>query len=204
MPLREGMPVYAGNPPFRRIWTRRGRRVNESRLEVGAHCGTHVDAPLHFHEGLGVEAIALKSLVGWARLMEFPLEDVIDRADLEQRDWSGVEQMVLKTRNSEQWRCGLGFDEGCVHLTGLAVEFLVSRRLLLVGTDGLGIDRFGSLDHPAHHALLRAGITIVEGLCLAGVPPGDYLLFCGPLLIEGSDGAPARVLLADTGSLPAK
>ena len=46
MPLRPRMPVYRGNPPFRRIVTselRKGHIVNESRLELGAHCGTHID-----------------------------------------------------------------------------------------------------------------------------------------------------------------
>ncbi|HXX93773.1 MAG TPA: cyclase family protein, partial [Planctomycetota bacterium] len=51
MPLREGMPVYAGNPPFRRPITHelgKGAPCNQSRLDFGAHCGTHLDAPLHF------------------------------------------------------------------------------------------------------------------------------------------------------------
>ena len=48
---------------------------------------------------------------------------------------------------------------------------------------------------PAHHALLRAGVVIIEGLNLRDVAPGAYELFCLPLRIVGCDGAPARVLL---------
>ena len=50
-------------------------------------------------------------------------------------------------------------------------------------------------EHPAHHALLQAGVTIVEGLYLVDVPPGDYTFFCGPLRILGAEGAPARAFL---------
>jgi arylformamidase len=46
-----------------------------------------------------------------------------------------------------------------------------------------------------HRILLRAGIWIIEGLQLEHVEPGEYELFCLPLKIVGSDGAPARALL---------
>ena len=43
--------------------------------------------------------------------------------------------------------------------------------------------------------LLGAGIIVIEGLNLRDVEPGIYDLFCLPLRIVGSDGAPARVVL---------
>jgi arylformamidase len=43
--------------------------------------------------------------------------------------------------------------------------------------------------------LLGAGIWIIEGLDLEHVEPGEYELFCLPLRIIGSDGAPARAIL---------
>ena len=46
-----------------------------------------------------------------------------------------------------------------------------------------------------HHALLEAGIWIIEGLNLSGIAPGIYELICLPLRIEGGDGAPSRALL---------
>lgn len=200
MPLREGMPVYAGNPPFRRIITavlgKDGAPVNESRLELGAHCGTHVDAPLHFEkDGFGVDAIPPENLIGPARLLHFPKRDAIDRADLENLDWRGVERILFRTRNSDHWASGGGFDPDFVYLTGEAAKFLLDRKIRLVGIDSLGIEKFGHPTHPAHHTLLQAGVTIVEGLYLVDVPPGDYTLFCGPLRVLGADGAPARVFL---------
>lgn len=199
MPLRDGMPVYAGNPPFRRVVTHemaKGVPVNQSRLELGAHCGTHIDAPLHFEkDGFDVGRVPLENLVGPARLLHLPGVDRVDRADLEKLDWKGVERVLFRTRNSDHWARGGGFDPAYVYLTGEGARFLVEHQIRLVGTDGLGIEQFGNAEHPTHHALLRAGVTIVEGLFMADVPPGDYTLFCGPLRVEGGEGAPARAFL---------
>ena len=67
--------------------------------------------------------------------------------------------------------------------------------LKLVGFDYLSIDRFGSADFPAHHALLEAGVVVVEGLDLSGVEPGEYDMACLPLRVGGGDASPARVIL---------
>jgi arylformamidase len=199
MPLREGMPVYRNSVPFRRPITRRiagGDSANESRLELGCHAGTHVDAPLHFIEGAaGAERIPPAALLGPARLVHLPDRDAIDAADLGGLAWEGVERVLFRTRNSDHWARGGGFNEKYVALTGPAAEFLAARGMKLVGIDSLGIERFGTKGHPAHKALLGAGIAVLEGLVLAEVPPGDYWLFCGPLRLEGSDGAPARAFL---------
>lgn len=203
MPLREGMPVYEGNPPYRRIIThvlgKDGAPVNQSRFEFGAHCGTHIDAPLHFEkDGYTAETVPLEHLVGPARLLHFLKQDCIDRADLERLDWTGVERVLFRTRNTDHWVKSNAFDPNFAYLTGPAAQFLVERRIKLVGIDSLGIEKFGSKDHPAHHALLRSGVTILEGLYLIDVPAGDYDFFCGPLRVMGGEGAPARALLRTT------
>jgi arylformamidase len=200
MPLREGMPVYEGNPPYKRVVThvlgKDGAPVNQSRFEIGAHCGTHIDAPLHFEkDGYTADAVPLGHLVGPARLLHFLRQDCIDRADLEPLDWRGVERVLFRTRNSDHWVRSNSFDPNFAYVTGPAAQFLVERKIKLVGIDSLGIEKFGSKDHPAHHALLRSGVTILEGLYLIDVPAGDYTLFCGPLRVLGGEGAPARALL---------
>ena len=52
--LKPGMPVYPGNPDFECTPVSRiadGRNSNYSKLVMGTHTGTHVDAPLHFLPG---------------------------------------------------------------------------------------------------------------------------------------------------------
>jgi arylformamidase len=202
MPLREGMPVWPGNPPFERRVThvigKDGSPVNQSQLVMGAHCGTHIDAPWHFEaDGFAAQQVPLENLVGPARLLHFPAAEHVTRALLEPLDWNGVERVLFRTRNSDHWARGGAFDPGFCSVAPDAARFLVEKRVKLVGIDSLGIERFGSTDFGTHHALLREGITVVEGLYLIGAPPGDYILFCGSLRVERGDGAPARVLLLD-------
>ncbi|PYQ19198.1 MAG: cyclase, partial [Acidobacteria bacterium] len=87
------------------------------------------------------------------------------------------------------------FQEDFVYLTGEAAVYLAQAGLKLVGIDYLSIDRHGSKDHPAHLALLEAGVVVVEGLDLSQVEPGEYELTCLPLRVTGAEGAPARVVL---------
>ena len=68
MPLRPGMPVYAGNPPYERRVThvigRDGAPCNQSMFSFGAHCGTHIDAPWHFEaDGYTTDRVPLDHLM---------------------------------------------------------------------------------------------------------------------------------------------
>ena len=58
----------------------------------------------------------------------------------------------------------------------------------------MSVERLGG-DGSEHRALMGAGIVAVEGLDLRDVPPGDYMLYCLPMKLAGSEGAPARVIL---------
>ena len=52
--IRTRMPVYPGDPPAEidtPVSLANGASANVSRLRMGAHSGTHVDAPAHFLTG---------------------------------------------------------------------------------------------------------------------------------------------------------
>jgi arylformamidase len=66
-----------------------------------------------------------------------------------------------------------------------------------VGVDTPSVDLQHSKDLPAHHALLKHGIVILEGLVLAGVEPGRYTLMAQPLKLMGFDASPVRAVLAE-------
>ena len=74
-------------------------------------------------------------------------------------------------------------------------RYLASLPVQLVGVDYLSVGGYTTDGIETHQALLTAGIWIVEGLNLADVRPGIYELFCLPLKIADSDGAPARAVL---------
>jgi arylformamidase len=165
-----------------------------SRLALGVHTGTHVDAPIHFDvPGGGVEALALAALLGPARVVavEGP---AVDRVQVEALDLSAGDRVLFKTSNSARcWDSGQ-FVPDYVYVSEPAARHLAARQVGLVGVDYLSIG--GPVDGArAHRVLLAARVCILEGLDLRGVAPGRYDLVALPLLIPGADGAPARVLL---------
>jgi arylformamidase len=50
-------------------------------------------------------------------------------------------------------------------------------------------------DLPAHRAILRHDMAILEGLVLDAVPPGVYELIALPLRLVGFDASPVRAVL---------
>jgi arylformamidase len=191
VPIRPGMPTYPGDPTvtIERVKALAdGDGVNLSRVDLGAHTGTHVDAPLHFIDGAAAtETLPLDALVGPARVLDLTAAERLDAAAFEGVELA--ERVLLKTSNSELWASET-FAEGALQLDGGAAQLLVDGGVRLVGIDYLSIG-----DHDAHRVLLGAGVVPVEGLDLRGVEAGDYDLICAPLKLVGSDGAPARVLL---------
>jgi arylformamidase len=189
VPIRTGMVTYPGDPPalLERVESMPdGDSANVSRLDLGVHTGTHVDAPVHFLEGeAGVDELSLDVLngpcevVATVRLDESAVGSVSE----------GTKRVLFKTPNSELWALET-FPDEFERFDGAAASALVARGLKLVGVDYLSVG-----DHEAHRTLLGAGVVVVEGLDLRGVEPGSYDLHCLPLRLVGADGAPARTIL---------
>ena len=175
----------------------KGATANVSSLTMSAHMGTHVDAPDHFlNNGKTVEKLALSVLSGRAYVLYLPEVDLITAAILEQAEIPPRTRRVLfKTRNSEYWSQQLkDFQTDFVALSPDAAQYLVDRGVKLVGIDYLSIAPYRQ-GLAAHQILLKAGMVILEGLDLSAVSPGRYTLYCLPLKLAGSDGAPARAIL---------
>ena len=198
VPLSSSVPAWPGEPRFEAQRIQRledGHAANVTRITASVHSGTHIDAPRHFLAGgASVDQLPLEILMGKARVLDLKVMDHIRRKDLEELDLRDDIRVLLKTRMSGQLRHS-EFQQGFVALAEDAATYLVQVGIKLVGIDYLSIDPFDSKDHPAHHALLGAGVVIVEGLDLSEVPEGEYDMACLPLRIEGADGAPARVVL---------
>lgn len=197
VPLSADVPVFPGDPRFQMEFSHRiddGQAYNVARITMGVHSGTHVDAPYHFlADGNTVDQLPLEILMGKARVVEIGAREKIERADLEALDLRDDIRVLLKTRMSGQLRGE--FQEDFVYLTPDAAIYLVQAGIKLIGIDYLSVEKYQSKDFAAHHALLGAGVVIVEGLDLSGVEAGEYDMTCLPLRIVGADGSPARVVL---------
>jgi arylformamidase len=199
LPLRPGMVVYPGDAPVRLERSRaiaRGDDYNLTRLQMSAHAGTHVDAPLHFIEdAAAVTELPLSILIGPAYVVDATgISTDIDAPTLARLDVpSGAERLLFKTPNSRLWSSD-EFHSDFRGITDDAAKVLASLGVKLVGIDYLSLAP-ASDPAPAHVTLLSAGVIILEGVDLRAVEPGPYRLVCLPLAIEGSDGAPARAVL---------
>jgi arylformamidase len=198
VPIRSDMPIYEGNPGVeleRADSIADGAPANLSKLTMGVHTGTHVDAELHFIDGApGAEGIPLDALVGPALVVDATAvsSEALGESDLAALDIpDGAERVLLKTRNSELW-ARTDFTRDFIRLDGSGARFVIGRGIRTLGIDYLSIG-----DREAHRELLGAGIVPVEGLDLREIEPGPYTLVCLPLDVVGSDGSPARAILID-------
>jgi arylformamidase len=200
--ISPSLPVWPGDPPISLERIQKiedGANSNVTRMDMGVHVGTHVDSPSHFL-GAGyetVEQLSLRVLTGRAYVLH--LHDdvsvvnatVLSKADIPPR----TRRLLIRTHNSQYWAQNTpDFQTGFVGIDASGAQFLVDRGVKLIGIDYLSISPYHN-SRPTHEILLKAGMVIVEGLDLSQVSQGRYTLFCLPLKLAGSDGAPARAIL---------
>ena len=199
--VQNGIPTWPGDPKFSMNMASsiaNGDVANLTHLDMGAHTGTHMDAPVHFYrDGSGVDELPLEALMGGCRVFDLTsITSHISAATLEACDLKKVTRALFKTGNSRHWANNdTEFDKNFLALTADAAMYLVHSGVTLVGVDYLSVEAYGSQTHPVHDTLLGAGVVIIEALNLSQVSAGDYELIALPLKLKGADGAPARVVL---------
>jgi arylformamidase len=199
--ISPNLPIWPGDPPLELEQFEsmdKGGHNNITKMSSCVHIGTHVDAPRHFlNDGRTVEQLPLDVLTGPCYVAQLPdgieaiTAEVLDRTEIT----SEMKRVLFGTRNSHLWAIGESkFQTDFVAITEDGAEWLVERGVQLVGVDYLSVAPYSD-SIPTHTILLRAGVVLVEGLNLSSVMRGFYDLYCLPLKIAGSDGAPARAIL---------
>lgn len=199
LPISASMVTWPGDPPVRvepRLRIARGQPANVSELCLGLHTGTHVDPPYHFDDhGMKVDELPLEVLIGRAWVCSLGSKPDIEVSDLQGAVPQGTVRLLLKTANSALWHRGVQeFTSDFASVTVEAARWIVKQGIQLLGVDYLSLERPGSAGHPVHHALLGAGVIVVEGLDLSSLENGWYNLYCLPLKVADGDGAPARAV----------
>jgi arylformamidase len=187
------MAVYPTDPPVKitRFAKIQDLGVNLSRLEIGSHSGTHVDAPLHcIPSGTGVDELDLSKCHGEAILL--PIEkgkgEILAAKDLQPFEHSIklARRIVVKTGWFKRWGTR-GYFEDFPVLNHEGASWLLER-----GLDLYGADTPGAADAGGHEALLRAKVVVVEALNLAGLDSSRFIIIALPLKVAGADGSPTR------------
>ena len=182
--------VFPGNPrPEKQELVRisRGANYNLTAISLCVHNGTHIDAPYHFFEEKnGVDGISLDKFIG-------PAYVVSHSGNVESADAKKILDDAKKL-NKSAWKKILL--KGDATVTEDAARVFAEAQIDLVGNESQTV---GPKEAPmkTHLILLEKDVVLLEGIRLAHVPDGVYMLNCAPLNLTGTDGSPCRAILTD-------
>lgn len=182
--------VYPGDPmPERQVMLRipDGAVCNLTAFRMCAHNGTHVDAPYHFlNDGKTIDRVDLTRFIGYAFVTAH--EGRITAAD--------AEAMLEKAGKVNREAAKRILVKGPAVMSEEAAAVFARAGILLFGNESQTV---GPEDAPmmVHRKMLGAEIVLLEGIRLADVKEGVYLLNAAPLNLGGADGAPCRAVLMD-------
>ena len=195
----------------------RGHWYASNDFSACEHGGTHVDAPLHFAEGMSATAdIPLGQLVGPAHVIDvraacrrdpdylLSAGDIAAHEAQHERITRGS-IVLVRTGWGRYWpneQPYLGSaergPEAELHFPGISEEaaaLLVNRGVDLVGIDTASLDHGPSTDFPAHRVLNGADVPGLENLAhLERLPPVGAIVIALPMKIAGGTGGPVRVV----------
>ena len=182
--------VYPGDPqPIREVKLKisEGAICNLTAFEMCAHNGTHVDAPYHFIDGEEtIDRVPLDKFIGYAYVAEHDGDITAEVA----------ERILKDAKNADERANERILVKGNAVMTKEGAEVFAKAGIKLFGNESQTV---GPLDAPmeVHLVMLGAKIVLLEGIRLAEVPVGVYLLNAAPINLGGSDGAPCRAVLMD-------
>ena len=180
--------IYPGDPtPEKKILSsmENGDLYNLTAFSMCAHNGTHIDAPRHFlKDGKAVDAMGLESFVGMAYVAE---HRGIVSGDDAARIMESAKAQNLEAANRI-------LIKGDAEVSAEAAKVFADAGILLLGNESQTV---GPEDAPmqVHLILLSSNVVLLEGIRLAEVSQGVYLLNAAPLNLSGADGAPCRAIL---------
>jgi kynurenine formamidase len=201
--LNDQIPCYPTDPRFTKSWhvlfIEHGSYV--SKLQMGAHSGTHVDAPLHFlGDGFpDVAGMPLPLFMGEALALERPKQPGEDLtvADLAGAAIRSGDIVLFRTGWDKRITSPAFFQDEWPGLQPSLVEELIRRGVKAIGGDIASVDSPAAIADgaPAHKLAGRAGMPIFEALVNLDQVTGQRFFFLGlPLKLEGGEASPIRAV----------
>ncbi len=171
-----------------------GDSANTSSIKMDLHTGTHVDVPYHFlRNGKKLESMEISNFIGDCYVKELKCE-TISREILETTKIPDTERILFKTLNNKFYNSET-FAENYTGIEIDAAQWLVEKKMKLVGIDYLSVESYLNKTFPVHKILLRNNVMILEGINLKDVKEGFYKLIALPLKIRGVEASPVRAVL---------
>lgn len=194
--IHKGIAVFPGDTPFERqvlMSQEKGSHLDLSSIKTTLHLGAHADALNHYGPNQpGIDQKDLRVYLGGVQVVEVRTA-FGQRISLFDFDINEISQSrVLFKTNSfhpDQWH------DDFVSLSPEVIYALADLGVILVGIDTPSIDPSTSKTLESHKAILDRDVSVLEGIVLDGVSPGNYQLIALPLKIKDADASPVRAVL---------
>lgn len=207
--INEDMLVYPGDPKpyFQSISTIKKNQVNVTRIILGSHTGTHVDAPIHFEaDGEGISDFPTNKFIGETMIL-----DMSDLEDHRNGDDKGItaneferysdnikkdDIVLLYTGSNDPSKAPESIMKEFSYIESSGADWIVDHGIKCVGIDSFSVEKYNFTTPLAHKKLLSNKVGIIENLNteLKKLIGKRMYLICAPLPLKGLDGSPARVL----------
>jgi Predicted metal-dependent hydrolase len=205
--LSQDIPIYPGDPKpdFQPSSTIEKDNYNVTRIIMGSHSSTHVDAQKHFMmHGNSIDREPLSKFIGESIVIDLSgkrnIGHGITCSDLEAHSKVIKENdiLLLYTGTSEYWMKDQNIKYDFTYLEPSAAQWVVDHHIKCVGIDTFSVEKYGSKGL-SHKILLSSSVGIIENLNsnLKKLSYKRVFLVCLPLLLEGVDGSPARTIAFD-------
>ena len=203
--ISQDMQVYPGDPQprFEPFATMEKDKINVTRIVLGSHTGTHVDAPKHFFaDGNGIESEPLNKFIGETMILD--LSNVIDDKGITDADLENYSKVVkrndiliLYTGSNNKPKDSKSNNFSYLDLS--AAEWIIGHGIKCVGIDTLSVEKYGFKEGLTHKKLLSNNVGIIENLNsnIREFVGKRMFLVCLPLMLNDIDGSPARAVLFD-------
>jgi arylformamidase len=209
--ISQDMLVYPGDPQpkFEPFATMEKDKINVTRIVIGSHTGTHVDAPKHFFaDGNSVDKEPLNKFIGEAIILD--ISDVVSGKGITDADLDSYSKVIkrndillLYTGTNDKWKK----EEAArinefTYLDLSAAEWVIEHEIKCIGLDTLSVEKYGVKEGLTHKKLLSNNVGIIENLNsnIRRFVGKRMFFVCLPLMLKGVDGSPSRAILFDIAS----
>jgi kynurenine formamidase len=199
LPLRAGLRGFEKRPQN----VAECDRFNTSMLHVYSHCGTHMDAQIHFAAGpetidehppercmgmawiIDVAGVGPRTSIGLSHLRDLP------------NRFRAGESLLLRTGWSRHVADASLYRDQLPRVSEELAQWCVDHRVKILGVEPPSVADVGNIEEliSIHTILLKGKVTIVEGLANLDELTNERCFFIAlPLGIEGGDGSPVRAI----------
>lgn len=175
---------------------------NASTLNFYSHCGTHMDAPIHFNvSNQTIDKIPVSDFVGKAWVIDVRdvgLKGLIysNHIPTEVKKQFEVGDSLIFWTSWSQYVNTPKYRDELPRISEELANWCIEHKVKMIGVEPPSVADVNNLEEVTKiHEILLSGVVIIEGLTnLESIKSNCVEIVALPLKIGNGDGAPARVI----------